>query len=60
MFKLVSVAAVLCLATFSVPASAQTACQQRCITGCAGKGNMCENKCESRCAIYGTARRTGG
>jgi hypothetical protein len=60
MFKIVSVVAVLCLMTIAAPASAQTACQQRCITGCSGKGTMCMNTCESRCAINGTARRTGG
>ena len=33
------------------------ACQQRRIGNCSGKGNMCLNKCETRCAIYGTAKR---
>jgi hypothetical protein len=59
MSKLVSVVALLCLVILSVPAFAQTACQQRCITGCSGKGTLCLNKCETRCSINGTARRTG-
>jgi hypothetical protein len=57
MSKLVLLAAVFCLVAFSAPAVAQTACQQRCLTSCSGKGNMCANNCESRCARYGTARR---
>jgi hypothetical protein len=59
MSKFIAVAALLYFATLSVPALAQTACQQRCITGCSGKGTMCLNKCESRCELYGTARRNG-
>jgi hypothetical protein len=57
MSKLIAVAAVLYFVMISAPALAQTACQQRCLTSCSGKGNMCANNCESRCARYGTARR---
>jgi hypothetical protein len=57
MSKLIWVAALALLATASSAALAQTACQQRCIGNCSGKGNMCLNKCETRCAIYGTAKR---
>jgi hypothetical protein len=57
MSKLILVVALALLVTASGPAPAQTACQQRCIGNCSGKGNMCLNKCETRCAIYGTAKR---
>lgn len=59
MDKLVSIAALLCLVALTVPASAQGACQQRCLTSCAGKGTMCESNCERRCNVSGTARRGG-
>jgi hypothetical protein len=59
MSKLISVAALLLVVTLPGPALAQTACQQRCVTGCSGKGMLCLNKCETRCNIYGTARRDG-
>lgn len=57
MFKLILAAALLCVVTTSVPVLAQNACQQRCLTNCSGKGNVCLTKCEGRCAIYGTAKR---
>jgi hypothetical protein len=57
MAKLICAAALVWLVTASSAALAQSACQQRCIGNCSGKGNMCLNKCETRCAIYGTAKR---
>lgn len=60
MSKLIVAAAALCaVLSFTMPAFAEpaAACQQRCLTNCSGKGNMCLNKCEGRCAIYGTAKR---
>jgi hypothetical protein len=61
MSKLIIAVAVAFACTVApLSALAQTACQQRCLTGCSGKGNICLNKCETRCAVYGTARRTGG
>ena len=57
MSKLIGVAALLCLVAMPVAAFAQTACQQRCLTSCPGKGGVCLNKCEARCGVYGTAKR---
>jgi hypothetical protein len=60
MYRLIVVAAVFGAAiSVSLPAFAEplAACQQRCLTNCGGKGNVCLNKCEGRCAIYGTAKR---
>jgi len=60
MSKLIIAAAVLwTAASLSMPAFSEplATCQQRCLTNCSGKGNMCLNKCETRCAIYGTAKR---
>jgi hypothetical protein len=57
MSKLIWVAVLVFFVAASGPALAQTACQQRCIGNCSGKGNMCLNKCETRCAINGTAKR---
>jgi hypothetical protein len=60
MSKLIAIAALLCLAMASVPAVAQSSCQQRCLTSCPGKGAMCESNCERRCNVLGTARRGSG
>jgi hypothetical protein len=57
--KLISLAALLCLVSLPVPAVAQmtSACQQRCLTSCPGKGNHCMSNCQGRCAVNGTAKR---
>ncbi|MGA9007682.1 MAG: hypothetical protein WBE48_09800 [Xanthobacteraceae bacterium] len=57
MSKLIWAATFVCIVAMPLSALAQTSCQQRCLTNCSGKGNMCVNNCETRCAIYGTARR---
>lgn len=60
MTKLIVAAAALCAAVFlSAPAFAESAaaCQQRCLTNCSGKGNICTINCEGRCARFGTAKR---
>jgi hypothetical protein len=57
MSKLILAVAFMGIVAMPLSALAQTACQQRCLTNCSGKGNMCVNNCETRCAIYGTARR---
>lgn len=60
MCRLIVSASVLCAVVFlSAPAFSEPygTCQQRCLTNCSGKGNMCLNKCEGRCAVYGTAKR---
>jgi hypothetical protein len=57
MFKFAGVAVLLCLVAMPGATFAQTACQQRCITSCSGKGTTCMDKCGTRCSVYGTAKR---
>ena len=61
MSRLIVAAAALCAVAFlSLPAFSESpaACQQRCAGNCAGKGNFCAINCESRCARYGSAKRS--
>jgi hypothetical protein len=46
MSKLASIAALLCLVTWSVPAFAQGDCIAWCAQRCGGKGNVCMIHCQ--------------
>jgi hypothetical protein len=57
MLKLIIAAACASLIAMPLSATAQTACQQRCLQNTSGKGQTALTRCEQRCAVYGTARR---
>ena len=57
MFKLAITAMGVWLVAMPLSATAQTACQQRCLQNTSGKGQTALTRCEQRCAVYGTSRR---
>jgi hypothetical protein len=57
MSRLILAAALLWMIAAPLSASAQTACQQRCMTNTSGKGSTSLAKCEARCDVHGSAKR---